>query len=386
MLHVVPTYRPAWRYGGTIYSVHGLCRALAVRGNSVSVYTTNVDGDLNMDVPLGRAVGVEGVRVWYFPVSFPRRLYRSPALRSALMRDFAGFDVVHLHSIFLWPTYVAARLARAGGVPYVVSPRGMLIKDLFKRRSRWAKNLWIHAFERRTLQQASAIHFTSQLEANEVAKFGFNLPAGLIIPNGVSVEEWGPDATGQSTAESVMGDYLLFLGRINWKKGLDRLIRSLEQIPNHRLVIAGHDDEGYRAELETIVAELGIEHRVRFTGSVSGVDKRTLLRGASVLILPSYSENMGNVVLEAMASGVPVVVTPEVGAAEIVRKYGCGRVVDGEPKSLARGITELMADARRRREMGEAGRRAAETELSWGQVAALMEEFYWGVIREARAA
>ena len=104
ILHVVPSYLPALRYGGPIISVHGLCKALAGRGHDVHVFTTNVDGDGESPVPTGIPVDLEGVKVWYFPVPMLRRLYWSPQMKSALDEQMSGFDVLHTHSVFLWPT------------------------------------------------------------------------------------------------------------------------------------------------------------------------------------------------------------------------------------------------------------------------------------------
>ena len=130
ILHVVATYLPAVRYGGPIRSVHGLCVALAALGHEVHVFTTNVDGTGDSDVPLCQPVDIDGVTVWYFPSRLLRRLYWSPKMKKALSREVPSFDVVHLHSVFLWPIWAAARIAERSGVPYVVSPRGMLVREI----------------------------------------------------------------------------------------------------------------------------------------------------------------------------------------------------------------------------------------------------------------
>src|SRR5262249_52963815 len=124
ILHVVPTYHPAVRYGGPIRSVRGLATALAAQGHNVHVYTTNVDGEGVLPVPVDRPVQFDGVNVWYFATSPGRRLYRSVEMRQALDQNVGNFDIVHLHSVFLWPTSAAAQAARKAGVPYVLSPRG----------------------------------------------------------------------------------------------------------------------------------------------------------------------------------------------------------------------------------------------------------------------
>src|SRR5215475_4210617 len=108
ILHVVPTYYPAVRYGGPIRSVHGLASALAAQGHDVHVYTTNLDGEGVLPVPLDRPVPLDAVNVWYFATSVGRRLYRSPGMGRALRAKISDFDIVHLHSVFLWPTLAAA--------------------------------------------------------------------------------------------------------------------------------------------------------------------------------------------------------------------------------------------------------------------------------------
>ncbi|HEX3555879.1 MAG TPA: glycosyltransferase [Thermoanaerobaculia bacterium] len=379
LLHVVPTYVPAWRHGGPILAVHGLCRALVERGHEVTVLTTDVHGDGRLDVPLGEPVRVDGVEVWYFPVRWPRRLYVSPALGRAALRVLRGVDLLHLHSVFLWPTTAAARAAERAGVPYVVSPRGMLVPDLIARRGRWRKRAWMLVAERRTLERAAALHATSALEAEEAARLGLPLPPVFKVPNGVDL----PSQDGVERREP----FLLFLGRVSWKKGLDRLIPALAHCPGVELKVAGNDEEGLRPELERLAGEAGVAGRVVFLGPMAGKEKASLLRRAAILVLPSRSENFGNVVLEAMAAGCPVAVTPEVGLAETVRETGAGIVfdaADGDPARLGEALRDLMADAARRQEMGCRGARAAADRFGWPAVAREMEAMYDRILASGR--
>src|ERR1035437_5763746 len=165
ILHVAPTYLPAVRYGGPIFAIHGLCRALASRGHDIEVFTTNIDGSEKSDVPIGVPVFLDGVKIRYFSSTFLRRLSWAPALAHALKGEISRFDLLHLHSVFLWPTWAAARLARETHVPYLISPRGMLVKELIGRRSRFVKAAWMSLIERSNLERASAVHVTSNLEA-----------------------------------------------------------------------------------------------------------------------------------------------------------------------------------------------------------------------------
>ena len=379
ILHVVASYLPAVRYGGTIVSVHGLCRALAQRGHDVHVFTTSVNGDRDSDVPHETPVTIDGVKVWYFRSPRFRRLYWAPGLRRMLRRQVGEFDVVHTHAIYLWPLWTAARLARQAGVPYVVSPRGMLEKQLIEQKSAVWKAGLIGFIEKRTLEHAAAVHMTSGREAEQAAAFGFQLPTVRVIPNGVSIEPPSGPRVSEGISDIAGEPFVLFLGRVNWKKGLDRLISALPHVPGVRLVIAGNDEEEYTLVLDDLARQSGVGDRVIFTGPVHGKDKAALLSSARLLVLPSYSENFGNVVVEAMAAGCPVVVTPEVGIAESVAQIGAGLVVDGTPAALGSAIAGLVTDHRRREEMGSRGRVAAMTQFSWPAVAVQMEQLYQSV-------
>ena len=381
LLHVVASYLPAVRYGGTIVSVHGLCRALAQRGHEVQVYTTSVDGERDSAVPLETPVDIDGVRVWYFRSPRFRRVYWSPALRRMLRAHIHEFDLLHTHAIYLWPLWAATRSARAAGVPYVVSPRGMLEKGLIEQRSAVWKAGLIAFCERHTLERAAAVHVTSDREADQAAAFGFQLPRVSTIPNGVEDEYTAASPPSAPIAAIAGGTpFVLYLGRVNWKKGLDRLLRAWAQVDNARLVIAGNDDGHYRQLLEGVASRAGVTDRVIFAGPVHGADKAVLLARAQLLVLPSYSENFGNVVLEAMSAGCPVVVTPEVGIAPAVAKSGAGLVVDGNPTALAQAISRLLANSAQRTEMGAHGK-AAAADFSWASVAQQMEVLYQSVAR-----
>jgi glycosyltransferase involved in cell wall biosynthesis len=374
LLHVSASYLPAVRYGGTIVSVHGLCRALAQRGHDVEVFTTSVNGPDDSPVPHGSPVDVDGVKVSYFRSPSARRIYWSPDLGAALRRRIREFSIVHTHAIYLWPLWAAARRACAASVPYVVSPRGMLEKDLIESKSVLWKAALIGFVEKQTLERAAAIHVTSAREADEARAFGFDLPPRCESPTGV--DEAAAAGVVAAEIETIGRDpYALFLGRINWKKGLDRLLRALTHAPNVRMVLAGNDDEDYRRVLEPLAASQGVADRVVFAGAVSGADKAFLLRHARFLVLPSYSENFGNVVLEAMAAGRAVLVTPEVGVARLVSDSGAGLVADGDPVSLGAALARMAADTRAAEAMGERGR-AVAARYTWSAVASRMELLY----------
>jgi glycosyltransferase involved in cell wall biosynthesis len=382
IVHVVPSYYPAIRYGGPIRSVHALCKALVERGHEVSVFTTNVDGPYDLDVPIGDPVDLDGVAVHYFKVPALRRLYWAPALAGRLRAAAGGIDLIHLHSIFLWPTYVAARIAHRACIPYVVSPRGMLVREAIRRKSRLTKSAWIELIEKRTLVEAARVHVTADLEAADVRALELKLPPMFCVPNGVHWPRKHLELEAGPFAD-LERPYALFLSRIDQKKGLDRLLRAWKWVKDLKLLVAGNDETGYTRELEEIVRQEGIADRVRFVGAVNDEHKWALYERAEMFVLASYTENFGNAVAEAMAMGCPVVITPDVGIAQLVQEAGAGLVSDGEPSILAKTINALHLNEPQRRKLGSMGRRAAVERLSWEGVAEQMEGEYRRILQTA---
>ncbi|MEO5370249.1 MAG: glycosyltransferase [Magnetococcus sp. DMHC-1] len=383
ILHVVPTYVPAWRYGGPIRSIHGLCRSLVRLGHEVHVFTSSLDGPGELNVPLCQPVNLDGVMVRYDRPGWPRRLYRYPGLRVALRDHLSGFDLVHLHGVFLWSTWVGARLAERSGKPYIVSPRGMLVPELIRRRSRLAKTLWIRMVEQHTLVHAAALHLTATREQEDLEQLGIKTAPVHVIPNGLDP----PDLSGkalplnlpQAVLEAERG-FILFLGRVNWKKGLDRLIRALPAVAQGVLVVAGNDEDGYRQHLEQLIAQLNLTDRVHFIGAVDEQQKWGLLQQARVLALTSYSENFGNVVLEAMQMGCPVVVTAEVGLARTVSETACGMVNSGDPTTLAEQLRYMLDHPEAGKNHGRNGQRAVQERFTWDAVGTSMTALYRDIL------
>src|ERR1051326_691227 len=380
LLHVVPTYLPARRYGGPIVAVHGLCRALAARGHEGEVYTTSIHRPHDSAVPHGEPVVLDGVTIRYFASPRLRRLSYAPDLSRALRDAMASFDVAHLHSVFLWPTWQAARIAQATKLPYLISPRGMLVKRLIASRNRLVKSAWIALIERANLERAAAVHATSDVERRELEQFGWKLRRMVVVPNAVEeIDEIARAGTPSSDVAALGREQplVLFFGRLARIKGLDRLLRAFSRTERGILAIVGTDSENLTNELFHLADALNIRHRVRLvTRTVSGADKEYVIAAARVLVLPSYSESFGNTVVEALQRGIPAIVTPEVGAAEAVTQSGGGLVVDGAAAPLGAAIASLVEAPGGAAAMGDAGRRYVQRHYGWQTVAAQMEALY----------
>ena len=384
ILHVVPTYLPATRYGGPIYSVHGLARGLVDLGHDVHVFTTNVDGAKNSDVPLGRPVDLDGVKVWYFATGRLRRLYRSAALGKALAQMVPRFDVAHLHSVFLWPTWAAASACRKSGVPYLVAPRGMMVRNLIEAKSRIVKTAWISLIERSNLKHAAAIHVTADIEQQELEKFRFRLPPVITIPNGVAPP---PERIPSASTTEVRrlcerpGPLILYLGRVNWKKNLIELVHAMLRVPHGHLAIVGYDEDGYGKKVSDKAASLGLSDRITVLARpIIGDDKEAVLDACDVFVLPSLSENFGNTVLEAAVRGKPIVVSEGAGVATFVRENRCGLVCLPSADSISKSLAKILEDAEGAKTTGERGRRAALRDYSWSSIAGRMTEAYEAAI------
>jgi glycosyltransferase involved in cell wall biosynthesis len=246
------------------------------------------------------------------------------------------------------------------------------------------KSAWIALIERKNLEDAAAVHVTSTVEREDIRAFGWPLHEIESIPNGLVV---GAPADDGAVSEDVLAatvgrPYALFFGRLSWKKGLERLLRAFRFAASGRLVIAGTDDEGLSDALRSLAAELGVADRVQILPrTILGADKAHLYAQARAFVLLSDSENFGNTVLEAMDHGLPVVVTPGVGAAEVVAEGGGGLVVPaGDLRAAGEAISDLLADAPRASALGAAGRAHVRAHFGWDRIAERMEGLYGRLI------
>jgi glycosyltransferase involved in cell wall biosynthesis len=389
VVQVVPSYAPGWRYGGPIRSVRGLSAALVRAGARVTVLTTQRDEDVVLDVPTDRAVELDGASVHYLATRGAPRLRYAPSFPERFASAAADADVVHVHGLFNAFSTAAMRAARRAGLPAVLSPRGMLMRGPLAERGALRKRAWLACVERENLARLAAVHATSDLERDELPQLGFDWPRVHVAPNGVEPVVWDGDRARLSArVRDVLarGPLALFVGRLNWKKGLDRLLEACVHLdPRVHVVVAGPDD-GWRGELFSMRERLGLGRRVTVLEAVQGDDLAALQGSARVAVLPSRSENFGNAIGEALAFGCPVVVTPAVGAAELVERHGAGSVVCGVPRELATAIERLALDDLRHHVASQGARRAFEAELGWDGVARGFLALYGGAAGALRRA
>jgi glycosyltransferase involved in cell wall biosynthesis len=388
ILHVVGTYIPGWRAGGPIKSVSTLCSKLAERGHDVTVFTTNLDGTNVLDVPTDKTVLIDGVKVNYYKGRIPSYAFSVP-LAKALKKNVDKFDLIHIHSIFYWPTLIASYYGKKHGVPYIITPRGMLDPACWNG-TRLKKMLYGFLIEKFNFSGSGLLHFTSEREMKNSYLFGLNLPF-RVVPNGIRPEDFFRMPEAQTFFEKYPDlkgkTIILFLARLNRIKGIDILSKAYGKLARERddvhLVIAGPDQEGYGEKVKSWFKAEGVFKRVTFTGMLNSNEKLHAFAASDVFVLPSYSENFGMAVVEAMAAGVPVVISNRVGIHKEVEQNRAGIIVETVPESIYSGIKKLLDSPVIRGELIINGKRLVEDYYDINRVADMMIISYKEVIRYA---
>ena len=387
VLHVVASL--GLRRGGVAASVRSLAQDLARLGMGVHIMTADRMREPSVDDSADAELRTSGVTLQYYPVSssnwLGQRYAYSPALGKALARIIPTMDIVHLHGMWQYPALAAARVCRRAGIPYVLSPCGMLDPTGF-RRHRVFKHLYGVSVERRTLAGAAAIHFTSTFEQRVAHLFGIHRP-GMVVPCSIEAgPELLPPLGTFRRRYPAIGDrpILLFLGRIHAKKRPDLVAETFVTLANRYpqlwLVMAGPDD-GAEASVRVRLREAGLLSRTIFTGFIAGAEKWAVLADSTIFVLPSKDENFGVSVVEAVAAGIPVIVSTKVGVAEFIARAGAGLVIDQDPAAWVAGVARLLDEPETCRAMAEAGRRLVATEFTSERVAASMRELYASAIQ-----
>lgn len=357
--------------------------------HEITIVTTNADYPSGVHCPPGWSSIAHGVvPVFYAPVQFgPLRV--SLALASYLKRAVSEFDIVHIHGLYRFPQTYAAWQARKQGVSYVVRPHGSIDPYLFSKSSAgsvWLKRLYERWFVLPNLNAANAIHYTAEEERERTAFLGLKATS-FVVPNGLDWERYRElPERGAMRARWGLGEapMVLFLGRLHFKKGLDLLIPAFDalrnHVPNAQLVIAGPENDDYGQKVRSWVRERGLESAVHFVGSLQGDDVVQAYVDADVFALPSYTENFGMTVAEAMACALPVVISDQVNIHAEVSTAGAGLVTRCDADDTTQALVTLLQDPERRRTMGKAGRRLVQAHYTWPAIVDALTREYQAVI------
>jgi glycosyltransferase involved in cell wall biosynthesis len=381
LLFLSRCYYPAVGYGGPIFKMAALAERLVCRGNEVTVWTTDrlTPSEQMPGAPFEREYGL--VRVIYHRTGAGYRWDRIvPGFGSFCREQLSGFDAIHIFGYRdLLAPFVCAR-ARKRGIPYVLEPLGSLLPHLRSFKKKW---LYDRTLGRPIVGGARFLIATSAHERADFMEFGIAESRIAERPNGINLEEFDalPARGGLRKKLEIPDQALiaLFLGRINPKKGLERLIASMEQSPEAYLVIAGPADEPeFLSRLRRLAASLRIDSRVRFVGPVYDAAKLEALADADLFVLPSDRENFGNSVAEAIACRIPVIVTDRCGIAPLVENRA-GIVIPPDVQALANALRTLTADGALRSQYST-GCAAMRDELAWDGPLDAQERIYHSLV------
>lgn len=366
VLHVIPSVSE--RSGGPAAAIVPMCRALQSQGVDVFLATTS------HGLAPTFADGVtehQGVPARFFPAQIGASFKYSRPLTNWLKTNVQGFDVVHIHAVFNHASVAAASACRKFGVPYVVRPLGTLDPWSMEQKPGRKRIFW-SLVGKRMMAGSAAVHYTAVREKTATEE-SLGINHGRVIALGVDVEGSSDATKAAEYFPALVGrKYVLTLSRLDPKKNVELMIEAFKVLKDRgwSLVIAG---DGPRNYVSTLKQKAAGSENILFTGWVEGEEKEALLRDAALFALPSSQENFGLSVMEAMARGIPVLVSPHVNLAQEIEAAKAGWVM--ELNALERGLAAVLDDETERAKRGKAAERFSR-QYSWQRTATELIELY----------
>jgi glycosyltransferase involved in cell wall biosynthesis len=392
VLHVIPSV--ATVRGGPSQAVIEMVRTLCARGVEATIATTNDNGADLLNVPLFKLVDYQGVPVRFFPRFSPQGLPGTAAVREFafsyaltqwLWNNIKEYDLLHIHAIFSYPSTVAMAIARNRGIPYLVRPLGQLC-EWSLQQSAFKKQLYLKLIEQTNLNHSQGLHFTSEQEEKEATKLQLGCPS-FVIPHGLDFLPVLNNARQRLRAQFCLPAnerIILFLSRIHPKKGLDYLIAALSNLMHYpfTFILAGSGDPAYEAEVQVLLKLSGLDIRTILPGFVRGETKALLLQGADLYALTSHSENFGVAVLEALAAGLPAIVTPGVALADEIRHHQLGYVSELDKDAIASTLAGYLENSEAAIHMGKQAQQFTLENYTWKRNADNLIKVYGAIFNQ----
>jgi glycosyltransferase involved in cell wall biosynthesis len=368
ILICVQNYHPAYSFGGRVVKAVALAEGLNRLRHDIMVVTSSVIKRDSRPAWRTRSDCINGVRVMYLGTWFKvGQISLNPSVLPFAFSQVSRFDAVHIIGLYDALGAAVALAARRAGVPYSIEPSGMLIPIV---RSLRLKRAYHSVFGYPMLKGARAVVVTSQVEWRDALKFGIPSEKLVLCRNGINPQSYqslphrGSFRQRFGIAEGT--PLILWLGRVEAKKNLEQLIEALAGLKHYpwALAIVGpSESSAYLSSLHQLAYQFGIEKRLHFVSALYNGDKLSAYTDADLFALVSINENWGNTVMEAIASGVPVLVTRTCGVSEVVEGRA-GLVVERSVSAIRNGLEHLLNDADLYKQL-KAGLPALASELSW---------------------
>jgi glycosyltransferase involved in cell wall biosynthesis len=346
ILFIVPSYKPAFIYGGTIVVIAKLAEQLVLLGHDVTVYTTTANGKSELEVSTGAPVDVDGVKVLYFKRITKDHTHASTDLWRYLNKTVKDFDVVHIHSWWSLLVIGAAWVCNRNNVRPILSPHGMF-SDYILNTNNSSKKKLIHSVLGKRLLKKSILHVSTDMELEECRRI---IPGwkGAIIPNLVNLSKINYERRNNSPFT------IGFLSRVDPKKGLDILIKALSKVNfDYKLLVAGSGEDQYVESLKKLSDDCGNSDKIEWVGWKNGEDKFEFFSKLDLFALMSHSENFAIVVIESLSTGTPVFISENVGLYKYISEKDLGWVSNLNLDNIVDQINKLYLDTKKIRKINE---------------------------------
>jgi len=353
ILHVISSLD--FKYGGPPRYVLDLVSSQNKKGVNAYICTTN---EKNNQIKLFSNYKFIKNKIFSFRENLLESIKFSSAFRKFIDNNIKNFDIIHIHGLYRFPCTYAAFKARKFKIPYIIRPHGSLDPYLYKQSSKSLilKRLWEYLFDFQNIRYAEGIHCTSNLEKAKINKLNLvNKEKLFVVQNFISnsffKEEESMLSIKKKIGYSKNDKIILFLGRINFKKGLDILIPAFAKIhkifPKYKLLLIGQNNESYLENvLIPLVKKYKIDDSFNYLSPVYNMKLAYYYRQSDLFVLPSYSENFGLTIFEAMASKIPVVVSDQIDLAALIKKNKLAFIHKCNVNSLFRQIKFCIENKR----------------------------------------
>lgn len=383
ILQVTPAFVPS-KFGGIKTVSYNLSKALTKRGHEVTVYTTDADMGYSRLADVDSITNIDGFNIIYFRnlsnvLAWKHHLFLPMRIVFAISNNITKFDIIHLHDYRNMSNVIVYHYAKKHNIPYVLQAHGSVL-PIFQKQL--YKKIFDIVFGHKILKNAFKVIALTPIEAEQYRKMGVDEDKIEVVPNGIDLSEYDnlpkKGVFRRKYGLSMNQKMILFLARIHRIKSPDLLLKTFakldKDINNVKLVFVGPDD-GCLQALQKLTKDLKIDDRVIFAGLLYKENKVEAYVDTDVYVLPSIYESFPNTVLEAMACGIPVIVTNRCGIADVIENR-VGYVVQHDVDELRDAIVKVLSDEKMRERFGEEGKRLVREEFSWDVVVKKMEMLY----------